>query len=158
MKIVKTLASIAKHLVMMSLIIIMLLIVADVFLRAVFNAPILGTVDIAQMLMAVCLLATASTAQENRHIKIDILYLKFSPKVRALFDMITLTLSFIAAMLIASRAFMIGVTAVQANHRFDTIDFPRAPFIFLFSFGLLIIGLSVIGFFIDAVRRFKNEQ
>jgi TRAP-type C4-dicarboxylate transport system permease small subunit len=157
MKIINWLISVSKFFVMVATVLIMLLIVADVFLRWVFNSPILGVVEYSSLLMVIVLLGTASTAQENSHIKIDILYNKFPPKVRAICDMFTLTLSFAISMLIATQAFSQGLIAANFGMRFVTIGVQRAPFFFLFSASFLILCLAIIGLLIDAGKTLKSE-
>jgi len=158
MKIIDGLISAARVVVMVATVLVMVLIVADVFLRWLFNSPILGVVEYSQLLMVVLLLATSTAAQEDSHIKIDILYKKFPPKVQAVCDIVTLTLSFCAAMLIATQAFSQGMTASRLGMRFVTIGIARSPFFFLYSAGLLLLCVSIVVLIIEAVRKLKKND
>jgi TRAP-type C4-dicarboxylate transport system permease small subunit len=157
MKIINWLISAARIVVMIATMLVMVLIVGDVFLRWIFNSPILGVVEYSQLLMVVLLLASATAAQDDSHIKIDILYKKFPPKVQAVCDIITLTLSFGTAMLIATQSFSQGLTASRFGMRFVTIGIPRSPFFFLFSAGLLLLCVAIVVLIINAVKRLIDE-
>jgi len=157
MLVINGLITAAKYIVMAATVMIMLLIVSDVFLRWVFNSPILGVVEYSQLLMVVTLLGAATTARDNNHIKIDILYNKFPPKAKVICDLFCLALSFATTMLIATQAFSQGQNAARVGMRFVTIGVHRAPFFFLFSFGLLLLCLAIVGLFLDAVRTLKIE-
>ena len=59
--------------------------VYEVFARYLFNAPTIWAYEIAYMAMGTnFLLGAAYTLRERGHIRIDLVYARFSPRVRAL--------------------------------------------------------------------------
>lgn len=159
MKLVKMVSTAARFIVMIATVIIMLLLVADVILRRFFLSPIIGTAEYAQMLMVMILLGAASTALIDGHIKIELVYTKLPPRVQAIFDMITLALSFAISALITTRAFNECMIAARNKVKFLTVSVQKAPFFFIYSLGLFVLCLAIICLFIDAAGRLiKNEQ
>jgi len=60
----------------------------EVFARYLFKSPTIWAFDITYMLMsAIFLSGAALTLSERRHIRIDFLYNRFSPKIKAISDL-----------------------------------------------------------------------
>lgn len=141
---------------MVATVIIMLLTVLDVILRKFFNSPITGVMEYSQMLMVVILLGSASTAMNDGHIKIDVVYNRLPPKVKVVCDLITTALSFAISVIIASRAFKEGIDAITNNVRFLAVDVYKGPFYLLYSLGMFVLSLVLICIFIEKARGLKK--
>ncbi len=80
-----------------ALLAIMIIQVMDVVLRYFFNAPTIWAMDVNTMTFTgVCFLAGAYALLHDSHVKLDILYRKWSPRGRTVLDLITLPLALVA--------------------------------------------------------------
>ena len=89
MKVIRSASRAVGYVAVVTVIALMLLTVADVFLRYVFNNPIRGTIELTEMMMVWILLVVAWGALEGSHVKIDILMRRFSPRVQATVEIFT---------------------------------------------------------------------
>ena len=65
----------------------MLLTIADVFLRKIFNKSILGTVEVSEfMLVILIFFALAHTEVLNGHVKVDLVLSRFGERVQGLLE------------------------------------------------------------------------
>ena len=143
----------ARWVVMVAIVIMMVLTVLDVILRSFFKSPILGVMEYSQMIMVVILLAAASTAMVDKHIKIDILVSRFKPRAKAVCDLVTLAAAFVIAFLIGTRTVSSGIIAIQDELTFLTLGYSKAPFIFLYAAGMFALCLAIVCLFANAVKR-----
>lgn len=89
-KVVYTIGRYTGLLSMVLIIPMMLLIVANVIARYVFNSPINGAAEISVTVMVMLPLGIGWCAIENRHIMIDEIIKRFPPRTTAIIDSITL--------------------------------------------------------------------
>ncbi len=121
---------------------VMVLVVSNVLLRALFNRPILGTYEYVTMLTAAGIgLALAHCASQNGHIAVDFIIERLSQKLQAAADVLTniIALSFwgMSAWYVAKYA----GTMLESNTVSPTTQIPLYPVVYLISFGLLALSL-----------------
>ncbi len=72
------------------LLIIMVIMTMEVMLRYVFNRPTIWAWDVnVQLGAATALLAGGYTLLHHRHVRVDVVYTRFSPKVKVIADLAT---------------------------------------------------------------------
>ena len=77
-----------------TLMIVMILTVADVSLRYLVNQPIAGTFELTEFLLVILAsFGFAYTALQNGHVTVDLVIERFSPKIQAVIDTITCLIS-----------------------------------------------------------------
>lgn len=134
-------------------VLLILLMVAEVTLRYGFNRPIMGVQDIdAAYFGAYYTMAGAYTLLVGGHVRVDIVHALFSPRGRAILDLVTFPffLLFTGAMLWASWQFAMNATWIEAigwNLEVDQshLRLPLYPLkwsIFIGAFLLLLQGLA----------------
>lgn len=149
MKIINSLSRWVGYAATFCLGLMMLLTVADVFLRFFFNSPISGTTELTQLFMvAVVFPALAWCGVTGGHIKVDLIVGRFRPRIQAIIDIITLLLSLFIFTIITWRSFL---ESMQMTKTSSLLGIPIAPFYYTltFSFGLLclvIITLIIANF------------
>ena len=127
--------------------------------RTVFDAPLIWSVEVAQMAMAAYyLLGGGYSMQLDSHVRMDLLYDRWSPRARAGADVIT------AAGLIAYLAVLLygGVSSTQYALEYGQRNYsvwapPMAPIKIVMTCGIALMLLQVVAvFFKDlAVARGK---
>ncbi len=125
---------------------VMLLIVANIILRTVFNKPILGTYELVGFLTAMGVgLALANCALQNGHIAVGFIMDRFSRKIQSIADIF-----------VNAASLLFWATAVWYLGRFGlamkvkglvspSAEIPVYPFIYVVAFG--VSGLCLVLFF-----------
>jgi TRAP-type C4-dicarboxylate transport system permease small subunit len=136
-------ASISKILSMAASIILaamMLLTVADVVLRWVFKAPIIGTTEITESMMTcIAFFALAWCAAEKSHLKVDLVLDRFPPGVQRIVDSLTTAAGLCLVALFAWRSFLEGRAVQELNLVSSLIKLPAYPFYYIIALGCAML-------------------
>jgi TRAP-type C4-dicarboxylate transport system permease small subunit len=125
--------------------VLMLLGAGDVIGRYLFNRPIMGTLEISQVLMAgMVLLAWAYTQAKKAHVRVEIVFSRYPPRAQAIIEFVILFISLALFSLITWRATTIAWSDWQLKRIIDTILIPLAPFKLFVSLGAFVICLEFI--------------
>lgn len=125
----------------------LLLVCADVFLRNVLNTPILGTVELVEVLNAVLVFAAlAYVTRRKRHIEITLLVSRLS---RAVQLRLSIFAYLISAAIMALIAWQLGLRfweAIFANLKWvtPTLGIIYSPFLLIASLGCALMSLEFI--------------
>lgn len=136
----------------------LLLTVGDVFLRFVFNRPILGSVEITEYLMVgTGFLGIAWCAAKGGHVGVDLIVSHFPPRIQAVIDSVTCLLSLGVAPIVAWQAFLQAGYAKAENVQSDLLDIPAYPFYLIVGIAFVLFSLvlvnSLVQFITKAVKR-----
>jgi TRAP-type C4-dicarboxylate transport system permease small subunit len=122
--------------------VIMLVVVVDVFLRAFFNRPILGSTEIVEFMMLVIVSLALPYVQYNKsNIAMDILYGRLREKPRLGLDISAHVLSLGIVSLLTWRSFVHFSYFKNMGSYTPLLKMPVAAFEFLLALGWLILGL-----------------
>lgn len=132
----------------------MMLTVADVFLRYFLRRPILGATEITENMM-VCLtfFALAWCAVQYSHLKVDLVISFFSPRVQAVVDSITSLAGLVMVALIAWRSFLEAIAVKQLHIVSSLVRIPAFPFYFVISLGCVLLCLVMAGHVIQYIQK-----
>ncbi len=124
---------------------VMLLIVANIILRTVFNQPILGTYELVGFLTAMGVaLALAHCAFQEGHIAVGIIMERFPQKIRALMAVLV---NFTSLILWAAAVWSLGKFGHAMKMKglvSPSAEIPVYPFIYLVAFGLMGLCLVLV--------------
>jgi len=139
-KTVNALSHFANSIGMVVLVLMMLLTVADVFLRFGFNEPILGTVELSEyMMVAVVYLALPLCAVRERNVRVEILAVRLPPKLLAFVDVITCFLSLGILALITWQGFLEFNDMFRVKRVSNMLSVPAYPFHLILAVSSLIL-------------------
>lgn len=134
----------------------MLLITADTAGRFFFNLPIQGTFEITQMyLMVMIIFLSISYSYKNgSHIRIDVLYNRFSERTKLVVDMFGIVLTLVVFSMICYKSYEITYRAFVNNQQtFGVISMP----VYLSYIWIPIgTGVLLIRMVIDFVKKVKQ--
>ena len=145
MKIIRGLCRFFVWLCMIFIVAMMVLMVAEVVRRALFNKAILGSTEWAQVLLCCTMSAFGAAVLTNRMTKVDILTSRMKPKTQVLIDIVTLLL---AAVSIGALAWAQGAYALKVykQHVFYTnIGLPQWPFVAVFAMSYAVAAIATLG-------------
>jgi TRAP-type C4-dicarboxylate transport system permease small subunit len=142
---IRSAESILSFIGMGMLFVLMLLGSSDVIGRYVFNKPILGTLEISQILMAgMVFLGWAHTQAMRANVRMELVISHLPSQVRAIVEFATLFLSLALFSFIAWQAAVIAISYWKEHRLIETIYISSAPFQFLVSFGAFVLCLEFI--------------
>jgi TRAP-type C4-dicarboxylate transport system permease small subunit len=123
----------------------MVLIVVNIILRAVFNKPIIGTIDYVMFLTALMIgLSLAFCAVQKAHIAVDFLMERLPLKLQAVIDMVMGILSLVFWSLCTWQTTVYANKMAVAGVVSSTTQTPVYPFIYMIAFGLLALTLVLL--------------
>ena len=128
---------------------LMVLTVANVILRDFFDKPIMGTPELSEFMMVlVIFLALAWCAITRKHVKVELIVNRFSPRIQAILNGITLLLTLGVFVIITWQS------ALESMVVYDTtslLRIPHTPFYWIMTFGLGLFCLSIIVLIIENI-------
>jgi TRAP-type C4-dicarboxylate transport system permease small subunit len=133
---------------------VMVLVVANILLRALLGRPILGTYEYVGFLTAAMIgLALASCALQNGHIAVSFVMEKLPARIQACVDIIinVFALSFWGLAAWYTGKYASGMTASGVVS--PTTQTPFYPFVYLVSFGLLALCLVLLAGLFESIKR-----
>lgn len=127
------------------LVLMMLFTVLNVVMRAFFNSPIPGDVELIEVgMVCVGFLGLAWCALRGMHISVD-LVVSFLPKrIQAVFDSFGYLIGLGISILLAWRGFLEGIGNRDLNSLSATLGFPMYPFYWVVALGYGVLCLAIL--------------
>ena len=98
---------------------------ADVLGRYLFNKPLSGTQEIFEILLpGVVLLGWAYAQRFKSHVTVDILYARFSPRLKAIVSLFITCLAIVISLIIAWQGLLLSVSYFQMGRLIRNINVP----------------------------------
>lgn len=130
----------------------MVLIIADVILRSIFDHPIPGTAEIACLMLLCMALGMARCAMEEGHLKIEILMSLFPPRIQAIVDSITIFAGLFIVMIMAWRNLIGALWRKEIGQVASIIlPIPLFPFHLILVLGLVLMCMAMMALVIKKI-------
>jgi TRAP-type transport system small permease protein len=155
MKFIHSLCRFSGYVAMGVMGLMMLLTVADVFMRWVFNSPISGATELIELMMVVVVFpGLAYCALSGRHVRVDLLVSSFKPRIRSVIDFCTLVLGLFIYIIIAWQSLL---EAMEVETTTTLVALPHAPFYWVLTFGFILLCLAIVTLIIEiALKEVKR--
>jgi TRAP-type C4-dicarboxylate transport system permease small subunit len=129
-------------------------------MRTGFNRPPLWTVEVAQfLLVAYYLLGGAWTLQLDSHVRMDLLYTRWSLRGRAFADTITAVCLITYLVVLLFGGVSSSLYALEYGQRAATAwRPPLAPIKIVMTFGIGLMLLQAIAFFFRDLARVRGRE
>jgi TRAP-type C4-dicarboxylate transport system permease small subunit len=139
---------------MVVIVLVVLLVVVDVCLRRLFNAPIQGSHDLQSLGFSIIVfLPLAWCAIQGGHVELDLISRRL-PKTAKLYLEVVMIFITTAILALMSWQLLVQGTKLQASNAETAIlEIPMYPFIYLATFGSIMLALV---FFIRFLRVLSN--
>ena len=145
-----------------ALLVMLFITIADVFLRTVFNSPLVGSVEISRMMLICMSPAFVYALIQKRHIQVPILVDQFGRKVQLAFDTFGYLATASLCGLMSYRGILLTFTRREQGHVYSMLRIPTWPFILLFAVAMgvftLVIVICLIDNFADKDRYVKKPR
>ena len=125
---------------------------ADVMGRALFDAPITGSVEISNYMM-VCIgfMGLAWCAAAGRHVSVTLLTEHLSPRVQAVLKSIMLLGTFGVLVIMTWRGFVESLAIRDSHVQSMLLHIPKYPFYWIMVLSLIVLCLVVVVQFVQSV-------
>ncbi len=151
MRVIRFGSRIAGYIASVTIAVIMMLTVADVFMRYVFSRPITGTTELIEFTMVILVLAVVPAALAKRHITVDVLTEHLTPKGQAFFDAVTLIASSWLVAVMGWRAFKACTFMIRNDVRSPTLDIAVFPFYVIVGVAFIFLFIAMIALIIQRI-------
>lgn len=124
--------------------VIMILTFCDVIGRYVFNAPIVGTVEVTELLMGMMVyLGVGWTTHERGHIRVDIIIDRLPPRARAVLEILTQTASIVLVSLVCWHLWLKAGATVEKNDLTQIWEWPVWPAAYVMAAASVLMVTSL---------------
>lgn len=138
--------------------IIMVLTFCDVIGRYVFNAPIVGTVEVTELLMGMMVyLGVGFTTHARGHIRVDIVIDRLPPRVQAVLDALTLTISIVLVSVVCWHLWIKAGETVDKNDLTQIWEWPVWPAAYVMAAASLLMVTSMMLQLGQTLRDFSRD-
>lgn len=138
-------ARVASAVGMSTLLVLMLIIVADVFLRKAFNQPIPGTYELTEyMLIVVCFCSVAWTQVKKRHVAVDLVIKRLPQRVQTNVKGVAYLIGFGLFCVATYTAFVRAKAVASYGLESLVLGVPRFPFQLIVGIGLGMLSLVLL--------------
>ena len=122
----------------------MLFTVANVVLRAFFNSPIPGDVELIEIAM-ICtgFLGVAWCALKGKHIRVDLLVAYFPKRAQYIIDVLGYLAILGASTIIAWQSIVEGLANREIHRASPSLEIPIFPFYWVMSLGYAVLCLAI---------------
>ncbi len=135
----------------------MFLTAADVFLRNVFNKPILGAFEITECLMSLMVASgLAYVTVTKSQIRVDVLFVRLPQRVQRVLTVITDFLGLGLCALLSWRAFVYMQAEYDSGTRIGALLIPTFPFIAVVGLGWLLLAIVLLKDFVELIRELRK--
>jgi TRAP-type C4-dicarboxylate transport system permease small subunit len=129
----------------------------DVIGRYLFNKPILGTLEVFEILLPAIVLLGLGYTQENRgHVSMELLVLRLSPRTKTILDIVTNGCAFFISVLILWRGWILTTMYWRMGRTIPTIDVPMfLPQLFV-PLGAFVLSLVLMVQMLENIIQLKK--
>ena len=142
---------------MVFIFLLMILITADVGLRATLNKSINGATEIAELLMVVIVFFGLSwTTHKKMHIKVDLIVARYSRRTQKIVDIVNYAIALILTAVLCWRTFMATLMVKLFGLTSAYIEVPKYPFYAIAAIGWGCFFIAIVGIMIERIKEDEN--
>ena len=117
----------------------------DVLGRYLLNKPIRGTMELSEIMMGgIVLLSWAYTQRNKGHVAVELFIAHYSPRMKAIANLLTLFLSFVLFAIITQQSATMALRYWHEQRVIPTLEIPTAPFHALVPIGAAFLCIEFI--------------
>ena len=126
------------------LVLMVLITVADVIGRKLFNLPVKGAYELGEMLLVVVVfLNLPNTEMQEGNVTIDILFVMFGQKTQRIVESLMYVLFLVMSILFTWQLFVLATEEASGGFTSTILNIPTSPVIYIGSFGCGILTFVV---------------
>ncbi len=149
MKVFQVFGSVLNIIAVAALLVMICITIADVFLRELFKAPVVGAIEITRMMMVCMTPAFVSALMNNRHVSVGLLVDRFSRPVQLVFDTIGYGATAIISALMCYQGIIDMNKKILQKQVYTMLKIPTWPFYLIFAISMGFFAIAIIVRLID---------
>ena len=132
---------------------------ADVLGRYLFNAPINGTMERGQLLLAlIVFLSWGYTQVKKGHVSVELFISHFPPRLRLITNLFTTLVTLVLFVIIVWQSTIMAFETHKSGEVVFVIHWPLAPFQLFVPLGGIVFSLVLVMEIIQTVRQLKRRD
>ena len=132
---------------------------ADVIGRYLFNAPINGTMERGQLILALMVfLSWGYTQVKKGHVNVELFISHFPPRLRLITDLFTTLVTLGLFIIIVWQSTIMAIETQQSGEVVYVIHWPLAPFQLFVPLGGIVLCLVLVLEIIQSVHQLKRRD
>ena len=155
------LETITRHVSVVGQVVLMAMVamtVLDVVLRRIFNRPLSASLEISQlMLLVVVFTSVAYCGMKKSHISIDAVAARLPDKFQKVLHCVIDFLGMLLFMTMGWASIVLALDKLETHSVTGILPIPVYPFIFVISFGSLLLGVVLLVQFLNSLLRMNNR-
>ena len=134
---------------------LMVLTVANVILRDIFNRPIRGTPELSEFMMVIVIfLALAWCAIIRQHVRVELVVTRLPLRVQMVLNSITMFITLGIFVTITWRSFLESMIVYDTT---SLLRLPHAPFYWIMTSGLIVFCLAIAVLLIENIAEARKR-
>ncbi|MBW1862296.1 MAG: TRAP transporter small permease [Deltaproteobacteria bacterium] len=155
----KPVSGVANWIGMAMMTMMMVFVALDVTLRKLFDSPILGSIEITQFMLAICVsFGLAQCTLDKGHVVIDLFIGRLTARGRALLGAVTGLLAFGACVLVTWQLVNYIFIIKEANNVSSVLKIPMWPFVALVTFGFILFCIVLFVQFLEYILEGSGKK
>ena len=151
-KVVSKIAEFASYVSFIGIVVMMLFIAVDVFMRKVFSKGILGSYEIVQYMLMIAVFASFGFTQVKKmHVRVTLFTGKLPWRARTFINGLWELICAVMATIVGYAALIHGNYLLHKGMTSDVLRFPLYPFHYIEALMMFIFALTIL---CDALRYF----
>lgn len=142
---------------MVTIILMVLLTIAEIFARRFFNAPITGALSLSSLgLVVFVFLTLAYCATKKGHVELEILTTVFPKRVQA---GISVLMYILTSGILGTAGWQLWLQAMKiqnAGQTYGNLEIALFPFYYVASFGVFLVALVYFIFFLNSINEVRK--
>lgn len=156
--VISWLSRVLNYVGMVILIVMMLLTVADVFMRYILNCPILGVFELTEyMMVPIVFFGWAWCAKKGGNVKVDLVVTRLEPSAQRALNIVTYLFSMVIIFVIAWQNLLESKEVWSVHKASDMLAVPAYPFYMVLTIGCfllcLVLLLSLVQLILGGVKK-----
>ena len=140
------------------LVVMMLFTVLNVVMRAFFNSPIPGDVELIEVgMVCVGFLGLAWCAIRGMHIGVDLVVSFLPRRTQAVFDSFGYLIGLGICILLTWRSFAEGIGIRELHNLSSTLNFPMFPFYWVTALGYGVLCMAILVLLVRSLSEAKKK-
>lgn len=135
----KPLSRVVNAIGMVMMTVMMIFVTLDVTLRKLVSMPILGSIEITQFMLAICVsFGLAQCTIDKGHVVVDLFVSRLTTRARARLGIVTGMLAFLSCLMVTWQLFNYIFIIKEVNNVSSVLKIPMWPFVALVTFGFVL--------------------
>ena len=155
----KPVSSVANAIGMVMMTVMMIFVTLDVTLRKLVSMPILGSIEITQFMLAICVsFGLAQCTIDKGHVIVDLFVSRLTTRAKARLGIVTGVLAFGSCLMVTWQLFNYIFIIKEVNNVSSVLKIPMWPFVALVTLGFVLFCFVLFIQFLEYILEGSGKK